>query len=71
MTSIWAPISSLILLVVLLFFALVAYLIFQDARKRGITDSTAWVFVLLVVFTFPVGLLIYVAFVWGRNSRIS
>lgn len=71
MPSIWAPISEFILLVILLFIALVAYLIFRDARRRGITDSTAWVFVLLVVFMFPVGLLLYIAFVWGRSSRIS
>ena len=56
---------------ILIIVALVAYFIFRDARKRGISDSAALIFVLLIVFMFPLGLLLYLAFALGRGSRPS
>jgi len=63
------PLALIAFLVILLFIFLIAYLIRQDARKRGIAESAALIFVLLIIFVFPVGLLVYVAFALGRSSR--
>lgn len=56
---------------VLITVALVAYLIFRDARRRGISDSAALIFVLLVIFMFPLGLLLYLAFALGRRKQTT
>lgn len=56
---------------VLIIVALVAYLIFRDARRRGISDSAALIFVLLVIFMFPLGLLLYLAFALGRRKQTT
>ncbi len=62
--------SEFMLIISILFIiALVAYLIFRDARRRGISDSTALIFVLLIIFMFPVGLLLYIAYALGRSHR--
>jgi hypothetical protein len=63
------PLALIAFLVILLFIFLIAYLIRQDARKRGIAESAALVFTLLTIFVFPVGLLVYIAYVLGRSSR--
>jgi len=67
----FGPYELIIFAVVLIIVALVAYLIFRDARRRGISDSAALIFVLLVIFMFPLGLLLYLAFALGRGSRTN
>jgi len=67
----FGPYELIIFAVVLIIVALVAYLIFRDARRRGISDSAALIFVLLVIFMFPLGLLLYLAFSLGRGSRTN
>lgn len=67
----FGPYELIIVAVVLIIVALVAYLIFRDARKRAISDSAALIFVLLVIFMFPLGLLLYLAFALGRGKRPS
>ena len=62
---------ELLALVFLLIIPLSAYLIFRDTRKRGISDSTALIFVLLVIFVFSWGLPLYYSFVLGRGSRTT
>jgi len=63
------PYELMIIAALLIIIALVAFLIFRDARKREISDSAALIFVLLTVFMFPLGLLLYFAFALGRDSR--
>jgi len=67
----FGPYELIIIATLLIIVALVAYLIFRDARKRGISDSAALIFVLLIVFMFPLGLLLYLTFALGRSSRPS
>jgi len=67
----FGPYELIIFAAVLIIVALVAYLIFRDARKRGISDSAALIFVLLVVFMFPLGLLLYLSYALGRGRRPS
>jgi len=63
--------SLVFILILILFIALVAYLIRRDALSRGISDLTALIFTLLIIFAFPVGLLVYIAYVLGKNSQTS
>jgi len=42
----FGPYELIIIATLLIIVALVAYLIFRDARKRGISDSAALIFVL-------------------------
>ena len=65
----FGPYELIIFAAVLIIVALVAYLIFRDARKRGISDPAALIFVLLVIFIFPLGLLLYISFALGRRKR--
>jgi hypothetical protein len=65
----FGPYELAMIAVLLIIVALVAFLIFRDARKRGISDSAALIFVLLTVFMFPLGLLLYFAFALGKGSQ--
>jgi len=56
---------------ILFIIAVVAYLIFRDARKRGISDFASFVFVLLVIFMFPLGLILYLAYALGKRAGRS
>ena len=67
----FGPYEFIIFAAVLIIVALVAYLIFRDARRRGISDPVALIFVVLVVFMFPLGLLLHLSFALGRGNRPS
>lgn len=62
------PYELILIAAVLFIIAAVAYLIFRDAHKRGISDFASFIFVLLVIFMFPLGLILYFSYALGKRS---
>lgn len=65
------PYELMLIALIILIITTVAYLILRDARKRGISDFIAMMFVLLTVFTFPIGLILYLAYALGKRAGRS